>query len=42
MRTLERAHGNIAEAARLAGLDRSNFRRVLARLEIDANPFRET
>ncbi|MDQ3364699.1 MAG: sigma-54 dependent transcriptional regulator [Myxococcota bacterium] len=40
-RALERAHGNLTEAARLSGLDRSNFRRVLTRLGMDAGTFRE-
>ena len=35
-RLLTRTHGNISEAARIAGLDRSNFRRVLTRLQINA------
>jgi DNA-binding NtrC family response regulator len=35
-RALERASGNIAEAARLAGLDRSNFRRMLKRHRLDS------
>ncbi len=34
-RLLDRTQGNVSEAARRAGLDRSNFRRVLARLGID-------
>jgi len=41
LRVLERAHGTIAEAARLAGLDRSNFRRLLQRHGIDASRMRD-
>jgi DNA-binding NtrC family response regulator len=41
-RALERAQGNLTEAARVSGLDRSNFRRVLTRLGIDADLFRES
>jgi two-component system, NtrC family, response regulator HydG len=33
--TLREAHGNIAEAARSAGVDRSNFRRLIKRHAID-------
>ncbi|MBA3451671.1 MAG: sigma-54-dependent Fis family transcriptional regulator [Deltaproteobacteria bacterium] len=40
-RALERTHGNLTEAARVSGLDRSNFRRVLTRLGIDASLFRD-
>lgn len=36
---LRRAHGNAAEAARQAGLDRSNFRRLLKRYGIDRKTF---
>ena len=39
-RLLERTQGNVSEAARVAGLDRSNFRRVLSRHEIDPNSYR--
>jgi DNA-binding NtrC family response regulator len=39
-RALERASGNLTEAARASGLDRSNFRRVLTRLGVDADQFR--
>jgi DNA-binding NtrC family response regulator len=38
---LARAHGNLTEAARISGLDRSNFRRVLTRLGIDVGAFRD-
>ncbi len=37
---LSRSGGVIAEAARLAGLDRSNFRRLMNRYEVDAQDFR--
>jgi DNA-binding NtrC family response regulator len=36
---LREAKGNIAEAARAAGVDRSNFRRVMKRHEIEAADF---
>ena len=38
---LERARGNLTEAAIQSGLNRSNFRRVLARLGLDASAFRD-
>lgn len=41
LRALERSRGNIAEAARHSGIDRSNFRRVLSRLGIAADKFRD-
>src|SRR5690606_21169257 len=39
-RLLYRTRGNISEAARCAGLDRSNFRRLLGRLAIDPDAYR--
>ncbi len=38
--TLKRAHGNMAEAARHAGLDRSHYFRLVRRQQIDPNEFR--
>ena len=35
---LRRTGGNVSEAARQAGLDRSNFRRVLKKAEIRKKP----
>ena len=37
--TLQEARGNIAEAARAAGVDRSNFRRLIKRHGIEATAF---
>jgi DNA-binding NtrC family response regulator len=40
-RVLLRAHGRLTDAARLAGVDRSNFRRLLRRFEVDAIELRD-
>ncbi len=32
---LQKASGNISQASRAAGLDRSNFRRILKKYELD-------
>ncbi len=42
LRVLDATKGNVAEAARRTGVDRSNFRRLLHRHGIDAENFRET
>jgi DNA-binding NtrC family response regulator len=39
-RVMERSHGSVSEAARLAGLDRTNFRRLLQRHGIDPSQFK--
>jgi DNA-binding NtrC family response regulator len=40
--TMTRAGGVVAEAARLAGMDRSNFRKLLHQYEIDPDQFRHS
>ncbi|HEU5058633.1 MAG TPA: helix-turn-helix domain-containing protein, partial [Kofleriaceae bacterium] len=39
-RLLRRTDGNLSEAARIAGLDRSNLRRTLSRLGMKADSWR--
>jgi DNA-binding NtrC family response regulator len=40
LRVMERAKGSVSEGARMAGLDRTNFRRLLQRHQIDSSSFK--
>ena len=40
LKVMQRARGSVSEAARLAGLDRTNFRRLLQRHAIDPSGFK--
>jgi DNA-binding NtrC family response regulator len=40
LNVLERAGGSMSEAARLAGIDRTNLRRLLKRYEIQSSAYR--
>ena len=40
VRVMEKAKGSVSEAARLSGLDRTNFRRLLQRHGLDAATFK--
>jgi two-component system response regulator AtoC len=40
LHVLERAHGSLSEAARLAGVDRTNLRRLLKRYHIHSDDYR--
>ena len=40
-RVLEHAHGSISSAARMAGIDRTNFRRLLQRHGIDLSKYKQ-
>ncbi len=40
VRLMERTHGSVAAAARIAGIDRTNFRRLLQRHQIDTSQYK--
>jgi len=40
IRVMEKAKGSVSEAARLSGLDRTNFRRLLQRHGLDPTTFK--
>jgi len=41
VRVMEHAKGSVSEAARLSGLDRTNFRRLLQRHALDPASFKQ-